>query len=322
MSEESAKDTENPECDETDGDNLDSGSSISLINNPDETKPGDLTEDDASPIVTDSGPTLQARYHDRGSFNLESIANSIPTVIDEDELEKYSRYKMNHGKRGIALIFNNEKFKDDKLKQRLGTTEDGRVLRETLEGIGFEVLAIEDHSNHDCLLVAFMTHGKKGGEICASDDSFKVEEVFEKFKSDKVPTLAGKPKIFLFQACRGMKQDEGVNALRNATSSVTTDSDSARYFSLPTTADFLFLYSSMEGYVSHRSTTKGTWFIQDFCTELKKDARSKDMLSIVTNTLKRVALTRFIETDHPGGWQQMPVFMSTLTRFLYFYDAQ
>ncbi|KAG8233290.1 hypothetical protein J437_LFUL012225, partial [Ladona fulva] len=170
---------------------------------------------------------------------------------------------MNHGRRGIAVIFNNEKFKDDKLKQRVGAAEDGRELYDTLKGIGFDVrlyndkklddmwevinkVAKEDHTNHDCLLVAFMTHGEDNDYLFATDYTFKIDEVVERFKSDRVPSLAGKPKIFLIQACRGKKMDESAQSLKHARISETADPEPPRYFSLPTTADLLFLYSSMK----------------------------------------------------------------------------
>ncbi|KAG8233289.1 hypothetical protein J437_LFUL012224 [Ladona fulva] len=177
-----------------------------------------------------------------------------------------------------------------------------------------------DHTNHDCLLVAFMTHGEDNGILSAYDHIFKSDEVFERFKSDRVPSLAGKPKIFLFQACRGKRLEESVPTLSSEIMD-TTDSVPVRSFILPSTADFLFVYSSMEGHYSWRHPEKGSWFIQDLCKELNKDARTKDILSIVTNTLRRVAYTRFSSTPTRADMnrrQQMPVFSSTLTRFLYF----
>ena len=50
-----------------------------------------------------------------------------------------------------------------------------------------------------------MGHGRAGGEMELSDNIFinLSKDLVEKFDGDRCPNLCGKPKIFLFQACRG-----------------------------------------------------------------------------------------------------------------------
>lgn len=48
-------------------------------------------------------------------------------------------YKMDHEKRGLALIFNHEFFKDDDINPRSGTNVDCENLTSTLKSFGFEV---------------------------------------------------------------------------------------------------------------------------------------------------------------------------------------
>ncbi|KAG8222199.1 hypothetical protein J437_LFUL001291 [Ladona fulva] len=251
----------------------------------------------------------------------------------EDELKKYCKYKMNHAKRGIALIFNHERFKKNTQRRRRGAAEDGRVLSSTVENLGFEVrlhknkkwskmkkiisrVAKEDHSDHDCLLVAIMTHGKKNGILYARDCPYDAEEVWNSFTAEKVTTLAGKPKIFLFQACRGKKLEEST-----IIKSFSRDSVEGRFI-IPYNVDFLMRVLS--GYYSWRNKIEGSWFIQDLCKDLNEYARTEEMLSILTNTLRRVAYTRCsnVPTDpDKDGRQEMPVFSSTLTKLLYFYET-
>ncbi|KAG8233288.1 hypothetical protein J437_LFUL012223 [Ladona fulva] len=300
----------------------------SQISDPDEAISEGLTEVDAKPDVTDTRPTNQPSSF---SYGRRSTTHHVSTRYSEEELEKNCRYNMNHAKRGIALIFNHENFKD-RLSKRSGAEEDGRTLSYTMKHLGFDVreykdkesseimeilsqVAGENHTEHDCLLVAIMSHGEENGILFASDYAYKVDEVWGRFKADKVPTLAGKPKIFLFQACRGKKLEKSVITFDS------TDSSSSRGLILPSSADFLMVYSTVEGHYSWRNTTEGSWLIQDLCKELNKDARSKDMLTILTNTLRRVAYTRFSSTPTTPDMnrrQQMPVFSSTLTRLLYF----
>lgn len=56
----------------------------------------------------------------------------------------------------------------------------------------------EKHSLSDCLLVAVLTHGANG-ELCAYDDTYKYEKLWNNFTADRCPSLAGKPKIFIVQ---------------------------------------------------------------------------------------------------------------------------
>ncbi|KAG8212675.1 hypothetical protein J437_LFUL019528, partial [Ladona fulva] len=115
---------------------------------PDEAKPEDFTEVDAS-VVTDSKSTNQASDSDHDDHDRENRANPTLVHYNEEELEMYSRYEMNHGKRGIALIFNNEKFKDNKLTKRVGAAKDGRTLHGTLSGLGFDVQLHNDKKLDD-----------------------------------------------------------------------------------------------------------------------------------------------------------------------------
>lgn len=55
-----------------------------------------------------------------------------------------THYKMDHQHRGIALIFNHEKFNIDGLKARSGTHKDCEDLEKHLKKLGFEVHVFKD----------------------------------------------------------------------------------------------------------------------------------------------------------------------------------
>lgn len=58
---------------------------------------------------------------------------------------KYAtHYKMDHKKRGIALIFNHETFECGNLKSRAGTNEDCQNFKECLSVLGFDVKVFKD----------------------------------------------------------------------------------------------------------------------------------------------------------------------------------
>ena len=65
-----------------------------------------------------------------------------------------------------------------------------------------EFASRDEHSNYDMTIVAIMSHGQGGN--CFSSDGFpvQVEWILKQFNNDYCPDLNGKPKFFIFQACR------------------------------------------------------------------------------------------------------------------------
>ena len=69
---------------------------------------------------------------------------------------------------------------------------------------------LESFEGFSCLMVFIMTHGSKNGILAGRDSSGRttVDELAEVFNSKQCKELAGKPKIFIIQACRGGDIDE------------------------------------------------------------------------------------------------------------------
>lgn len=68
------------------------------------------------------------------------------------------------------------------------------------------LVASEDHSDNDCVLIALMSHGDDG-ILYARDQQYKPEKLWSHFTSDQCPTLAGKPKIFFIQVRNSLTCD-------------------------------------------------------------------------------------------------------------------
>lgn len=84
------------------------------------------------------------------------------------------------------------------------------------------------------------------GFIYARDSLYPVDALWLPFTADKCLSLAGKPKIFFVQACRGDKLDPGVTLTSRKRSTSETDTGAAAY-KIPSYSDFLIAYSSMNG---------------------------------------------------------------------------
>lgn len=242
-------------------------------------------------------------------------------------------YNTNHRRRGLAIIFNHETFNLPSLKQRNGTEADCLNLENTLKTIGFEThkyldlslkeldakldeLGAYDYSDCDCLLIAVLSHGEQG-VIYAKNTAYSPHILYDRFTPDKCPTLAGKPKVYIIQACQGDKLDGGIDV-----HTVEVDSDSnATMYRIPLYADFLIAYSTIPGYYSWRNTQKGSWFIQAFCEEIVKHWTEFDFLTILTFVNGRVAFD--FESNVPTNpsmhrQKQIPCINSMLTRILKF----
>ncbi|KAL0194325.1 hypothetical protein M9458_012621 [Cirrhinus mrigala] len=135
----------------------------------------------------------------------------------------------------------------------------------------------------DCFVCCVMSHGNKtgveglDGQICPLDD------ITSPFDGVNCRSLAGKPKVFIIQACRGHKMQSKVLVPDGAGPSRIKKSGNISY-SIANDSDFLIALSTVEGYVSIRDKSSGSWFIQSLCEHLKEESeQGQDILTILTN---------------------------------------
>ncbi|XP_046437451.1 caspase-1-like [Daphnia pulex] len=272
----------------------------------------------------------------------ESIENEDTTSLANIPGD-FPDYDMDHRRRGIACIFNHDKFHQktwpaDRIpSDRPGSSKDRDDLSRTLSQLDFEVKPFDnltaaqvrkeivklaekvDHTDHDCLLVVVMSHGQDG-KICAFDTMYDVEDVWMPFSS--CATLAGKPKLFFIQACRGFDEQEPLRDGGTKVSYSSTTIDGPGEYSIPTQADFLFVYSTIPGYGSYRSEKYGAVFIQVLCDVLSQRGRRDDLISMMTVVLRKVAVEEiYVKEEVKKKIEelcQMLCFTSQLIRQVYF----
>ncbi len=72
----------------------------------------------------------------------------------------------------------------------------------------------QEHAQVDACFVIVMSHGnsEEGVDYLVTSDNRKIEitEIVSQFDGHNSKVLRGKPKVFLFQSCRGGKKDTGV----------------------------------------------------------------------------------------------------------------
>ncbi|XP_030240508.1 caspase-like [Drosophila navojoa] len=246
---------------------------------------------------------------------------------------------MSHKFRGRALIFNNKYFEQQQLPTREGTDVDMESLSKVLRQMGFKVkeytdltrraiirkinkAGMKDHSECDCILIAILSHGKMGS-LQATDTDYPLESILSPFTIERCPTLGGKPKIFIIQACQGDHKDPGHQLLEPGC--IEADNNCFISYRIPLQPDFLIAFSTIPGFCSWRNTVEGSWFIQNLCEELSSSGKIRDILTQLTFVAQRVAFN--YESFYPIDLalhqkKQIPCTMSMLTRILYFRDNE
>jgi caspase 7 len=243
---------------------------------------------------------------------------------------------MNHTRRGIAVIFNHVNFSMPECPKRDGSDKDRDDLTELLVELDFEVLRYDDppfrqvaraleqvskmdHSDSDCLVIVVMSHGDNG-KLYAKDREYSTAMLWKYFNAKSCPSLAGKPKLFFVQACRGTKVHPG--HVLHYSSGVEEDGAAPNdgFYTIPVMADILVMYSTVEGFYSWRNPKEGGYFVQALVKLLRKYNRTKDLLTILTFVNREVAVNFVSESEDPhyDEQKQMCSIVSMLTRLVYF----
>ncbi|KAL7877093.1 hypothetical protein SRHO_G00037360 [Serrasalmus rhombeus] len=79
-----------------------------------------------------------------------------------------------------------------------------------------------NHTDADCFVCVFLSHGDDG-HVFARDNTVDIKEITALFKGNRCRSLVGKPKIFIFQACRGKVHENAVTPLARGDSEMSSE---------------------------------------------------------------------------------------------------
>jgi len=164
--------------------------------------------------------------------HVRESSSSIPAQISTGSVDDEDVYNFSHPKRGYMIVLVNDTFKHQPFRD--GASRDLQNAREMAEMLGYEIqnkfwcnnvnrnLTMNiltraqktDHSNCDSFAIIVSTHGlekpnpKAMGKmdhalVCADDRMIFTSTLTEMFSDENCPSLRGKPKFFIIQACRG-----------------------------------------------------------------------------------------------------------------------
>lgn len=143
----------------------------------------------------------------------------------------------------------------------------------------------------DCLVVTIMSHGEEGetkdsSYVVTSDNThLGVSWIIDQFTNENCPAFHMKPKIFIFQICRGESPHIGLRVNRiQADGFNRTPGDIIRKLT-----DMLLAFSTLPGDKSYRDIYMGTWYIQLLCEVFMNHAHNTEiehLLKIVDQRLE------------------------------------
>lgn len=261
------------------------------------------TQTDATPFKITS--TLFNSPHRRpvNPLDLENVLHVKVTKcrrpVDHTQSKIPSYSTNSKGKRGSLLVINNMKFQKHE-KERKGAEKDVRNMDELFRQMNFErtiksnlikkdmestlkAYSKKNFNQFDVNVIVMMSHGcgdsnSDSTKIIGTDgQSLATTEVISYFTNSNCPSLAGKPKIFIFQCCRGNQER------------IYTD---AKSILIPSEGDMLLAYATIPGFVSYREEFIGSWYIQAICKVFMANAHDthvEDMLKMVDGALANKA---------------------------------
>ena len=229
-------------------------------------------------------------------------------------------YKMTAIPRGKTLIINNKSFNDEKNENstRHGSEKDVDLVDHLFSDLGFEVkikenltkeilekeiddIVSQDHSSYDCFVLWLMSHGESGKVMCSDKNMIDIDILHEKFSS--CSSLSGKPKLFFIQACRGDRKDEGTlvttdrhdpNKSNEAKKAVLPgNSVNQQATIIPTNADFLYAFATVDKFVSVRHPEEGSYFVRNLVNVFREQVADEHLLDMLTSVNQKVCAETF-----------------------------
>nr|AYK02335.1 caspase-3 [Haliotis diversicolor] len=255
---------------------------------------------------------------------------------EERSLAMEHIYPMKHKRKNIVYIINNFIFGHG---ERKGSVVDEESLTKTFTNLSFDVQSFQNktradmvnllenvsrdiHKDTDCFVCVILTHGEED-MVHGTDGPVEVTKLLAPFKGDRCPALAGKPKLFFIQACRGKQFDDGADALSVKNDGPEDDEDEMDVkdetvtFRIPRNADFLVAYASVRGFYAWRNEKDGSWFIQALCKVLEEHGQTLDLMTMLTRVNHTVAFD-YSSKGKIKEKKQIPCITSMLTKDVFF----
>lgn len=263
-----------------------------------------------------SNPFVSAFYHPASTST--SSPPPLPPV-----------YEMNRSPHGTCVIISNCHFAQH--TARKGSLIDLHKLLSLFESLGYNVEQKEDlnskdmkeylcqvanreeHNDADSFVCCILSHGDKDNIFGSDSQQVDLNDLVTPFKGSRCRKLAGKPKMFFIQSCRGDIDDEMVEVFE---SDGPHKQPAQQLHTIPSEADFFFGFATTRGCSAYRSTKNGSWYIMNLYDVMMEYAQhGYDLLTMHTIVNQRVSE---MVADNQPNLKQCSAPVSTLRKRVIF----
>ena len=207
--------------------------------------------------------------------------------------------------RGMSIVINIQKFPDE-TKYRHGSEHDVQKLKNIFADLlGFtfmsftnltassvrqllKAVAKVDCNEHQCFILAMLSHGDTTSIQCSDGETLDFDEIYASFSARNSPTLAGKPKIFIIQCCRGERFNM-MQTHRRARGRIASDHtalpdapSTPHEKCVPESCDIIAIHAASLGYKSFRDENDGSVFIEALSSTFDKYKTGIDLVTMIT----------------------------------------
>ena len=193
---------------------------------------------------------------------------------------------------GLCVIMNNMAFNTPQLRELEGGKRNEEDLKKLFKDLGFTVMVhrnltaekmkstAEGYSrmkHYGVFFLIILSHGGEGDVVYGTDgNEVEVHQLKEFFYARNCPSLAGIPKIFMIDACRGIRNEEAHYFMTKS----ATKSPNRRVM-VKDPDDFYTIFASARGTTAGIDPERGSHFIIKFVDVVTKADPDKDIDQII-----------------------------------------
>ncbi|XP_070808364.1 caspase-3-like [Pituophis catenifer annectens] len=231
-------------------------------------------------------------------------------------------------KRNRAVIIVNHQFLQAKgLRPRVGARREADKLFRALSKCNYdvklfldltakeieEVYEKESQAEHGkCFVSILSSHGEEGSIMDCQGQALNLTCIYKILSPERCPHLAGKPKIFFIQACRGNRFDDGIYLEKD--SSAPEEDCFSHYLSIPENTAVMF--SCSPGYVSFSNRWE-SMFLKALLEVLEGEERKLKVTKLMTWINWKVAFFCEAKGTEYKGKKEMPCFVTNMVEEVY-----
>nr|XP_056716788.1 caspase-3-like [Euleptes europaea] len=240
---------------------------------------------------------------------------------------------MANQKRNRALLIINYDFyrSQKKLTDRPGAKNEADRLFKALSDCNYavqlrydltakeiqELYEKECDADHGDYFVSILSsHGEEGVILDCEGQPVQLTQIFHALSSPRSHKLAGKPKIFFIQACRGKEIDPGV-WLQTDSGEPQTDCFS-HYLSIPEETAVMFACSP--GYAAFINRWE-SMFLKALLEFLEGEERQLELARLMTRINWKIAFHCEAKGKYSGG-KEMPCFVTNMVKEVFPFSSQ